>query len=540
MEQASYVFANETEALEAAMSAVKFLAEADATQRPASVTANLLRTLEKFDAAEAVARGKLLWYFDLDRGFEGEGYGGTRNFVRYGTRVTLGQAKAHTALMRFREVHPPFEQALLDGHLSLSVAKRVGQLTQKIDDDAVRTWVDDHIVAAAAIGASEHDLMVIAGAAVERLAPPDPDKPFKDRYLTMETTFEGAGVLRGDLTPECAALLGAVLSRLALKQGTADDRSQVERNHDALEEMCRRLLGADLLPKVNGHAVMANVHIWLGDLLNLDDGSELQRMWTERYAAKWAAKRMSAAEGMGDGGAWIAGPAARRVACDAVMFPIVVGDPDLDAADDLLRIAVDLDGYLHGHGDDNPAAAGADDMAGTDSTDSTGSSTATDRIGEAVRDPERAGAVIELMENLIDAAVRMMSGEPGLAAFLRRGLLGPLGLGGPSLPLDVGDTSTVPWWIRQAVHIRDGRCQAPTGCDQPGHACHGHHIVPREEHGPTSLGNLGDYCKFHHLTWIHKWGYRLRLRGDGTWEAASADGTKTFKTSGRPPPPRPG
>ena len=528
MEQASYVFANETEALEAAMSAVKFLAEADATQRPASVTANLLRTLEKLDAAEAVARGKLLWYFDLERGFEGEGYGGTRNFIRYDTRVTLGQAKAHTALMRFREVHPPFQQALLDGHLSLSVAKRVGQLTRKIDDDAARTWVDEHIVAAAMIGASEHDLMIIAGAAVERLAPPDPDKPFKDRYLTLETTFEGAGVLRGDLTPECAAMLGAVLARLALKQGTADGRSQMERNHDALEEMCRRLLGADLLPKVNGHAVMANVHIWLGDLLNLDDGSVLQQMWTERYAAKWAAKRISAAEGMGDGGAWIAGPAARRVACDAVLFPIVVGDPDLDAVDDLLRIAVDLDGYLHGHSDDIPAAAGADDAAGTD------------RMGEAVRDPERAGAVIALMEDLIDAAVRMMSGEPGLAAFLRRGLLGPLGLGGPSLPLDVGDTSTVPWWIRQAVHIRDGRCQAPTGCDQPGRDCHGHHIVPREEHGPTSLRNIGDYCKFHHLTWIHKWGYQLRLRGDGTWEAVSPDGTKTFKTTGRPPPPRPG
>jgi hypothetical protein len=148
--------------------------------------------------------------------------------------------------------------------------------------------------------------------------------------------------------------------------------------------------------------------------------------------------------------------------------------------------------------------------------------------------------VVRLVEDLIGAAARLMSGEPGLAAFLRRGLLGPLGLGGPSLPLDVGDTDVVPWWIRQAVHIRDGHCQAPTGCDEDAMGCHGHHLTPRAEHGPTSLDGIGDYCAFHHLIWIHKWGVKIRRCGDGTWEATLPDG-RTIKTPGRaPPPPRPG
>jgi Domain of unknown function (DUF222) len=563
MGQAAAEFGSVDEALGAARSVWKYLAAADASQLPATVTAEVLRELEKLDAAEAAVRGRLLWYFDLQRGYEGEGHGGVRSFVRYGTTVTKGQADAHIGLMKARDAHRPFEQAMLDGHLTLSVARRTGKLTARISDGDVRGCVDQMIVTAAAAGASEHDLMVIAAAALERFAPPDPDQPVKDRDLRLETTFEGAGVLRGELTPQCAAMLGAVLSRLALKRGKDDDRGIGQRQHDALQEMARQLLGSDLLPRQGGHAVMANVHIWLGDLMDLDDGSVLARAWTERYAAKWAAKRIEAAEGMGDGGAWITGPAAASIACDAAMFPVVWGDPDLDAAEDLLRIAVELDGYLHSHDDDLPTGnSTTPDSTGSTTPDSTtpdstaADSTVTDsaaadsaaaesgnradRLGDAVRDPGRAAAVTRLMQQLIGAAARMMSGEPGLAAFLRRGLLGPLGLGGASLPLDAGDTDHVPWWIRQIVHTRDGHCQFPAGCDKAAGDCHQHHIVPRSEHGHSSTENLGDKCKQHHLYTIHASGWKIRKFGDGTWEATAPDG-RTFKTPGRrAPPPQPG
>jgi hypothetical protein len=531
MEQATAEFGGVGEALGAAMSAWKYLAAVDASELPTTVTAEILRTLEKLDGAEAAVRGRLLWHFDLQRGYEGEGFGGVRSFVRYGTRVTKGQADAHIGLMKARDVHRPFEQAMLDGHLTVSVGRRIGKLTGKIDDDDIRTCVDEMIVTAAMVGSTEHDLMVIAAAALERFAPPDPDRPVKDRDLRLDTTFEGAGVLRGELTPECSAMLGAVLSRLAIKQGKEDDRSKGQRQHDALQEMARRLLGADLLPKQGGHAVTANVHMWLGDLLDLDEGSVLARAWTERYAAKWAAKRIEAAEGLGDGGAWIAGSAATAIVCDSVMFPVVWGDPDLDAADDLLRIAVELDGYLSGRSGSAPAGDDADRL---------GDAEEADRLADAVADPERAGAVADLMERFIAAAARMMSGEPGLAAFLRRGLLGPLGLGGASLPLDAGDTDHVPWWIRQIVHTRDGHCQFPAGCDKPAAECHQHHIVPRVEHGHSSTENLADQCKYHHLFAIHAGGWRIRKVGDGSWEATAPDG-RVLKTPGRRgPPARPG
>ena len=42
----------------------------------------------------------------------------------------------------------------------------------------------------------------------------DPGRDFADRGVKLATTFGGAGVVHGDLTPECAEMLGRVLDAL--------------------------------------------------------------------------------------------------------------------------------------------------------------------------------------------------------------------------------------------------------------------------------------------------------------------------------------
>src|SRR5207248_1310202 len=54
----------------------------------------------------------------------------------------------------------------------------------------------------------------------------DPDRDFEDRALRLVTTFQGAGVLNGDLTPECAAAVTAVLDALSAPAGTEDTRTR--------------------------------------------------------------------------------------------------------------------------------------------------------------------------------------------------------------------------------------------------------------------------------------------------------------------------
>src|SRR5581483_8135640 len=145
----------------------------------------------------------------------------------------------------------------------------------------------------------------------------------------------------------------------------------------------------------------------LADLYDLDDGSAMQQLWIDRAAAWFAGQHAAGAEtGGGDGSAWMTGDAARGLACDAALFPVVLGHVDTQHLDDLIAQCVQIHRALAG-----------------------------------------------------DEFV------PDRAAHLGRNLLGHLGLGGRSLPLDVGDRDDIPWQIRRAVQLRDaGTCQWPGGC----------------------------------------------------------------------------
>jgi hypothetical protein len=110
----------------------------------------------------------------------------------------------------------------------------------------MRDETDRILLEAAAAGASLDDLATIAACAIEgwRRQQPDPDDPgdgFDDRYVQAGTTFGGAGVIRGSLTPECAAAVRAVLEALGKKAGPEDDRTEGKRFHDALQLACAPL-----------------------------------------------------------------------------------------------------------------------------------------------------------------------------------------------------------------------------------------------------------------------------------------------------------
>ncbi len=110
----------------------------------------------------------------------------------------------------------------------------------------MRAGTDRILLGAAAAGASMDDLAMLAGVAIERWRQQQPgiDGPgdrFGDRFLQLETTFGGAGVIRGDLAPEGATAVQAVLEALEAlealgkRTGPEDDRTEGQRFHDALQ-----------------------------------------------------------------------------------------------------------------------------------------------------------------------------------------------------------------------------------------------------------------------------------------------------------------
>jgi Domain of unknown function (DUF222) len=82
-------------------------------------------------------------------------------------------------------------------------------------------------------------------------------------------TFGGAATLRGGLTPECAAVLRAVVEALGKKAGPEDTRTEHQRFHDALQAGCELLLGAGLVPDRAGASTRVDTVIALSQLRDL-------------------------------------------------------------------------------------------------------------------------------------------------------------------------------------------------------------------------------------------------------------------------------
>ena len=563
-----------------------YLASCDAGSLGTAAQAAALIGLEAAEAQHTAARARILAAFTAQRGYEADGYYGAASWLRARTRVTKGAAAAATGWARRLGEHPVIAAALAAGQLPVSLARLICDWTDKLPGD-YRADADGILLAAVLGGADQHDLARLAREMLDRAQScPDEDSDgFEERALWLDTTFGGAGRLRADLTPACAAALTVVLDALGQQAGPEDTRTAAQRRHDAIEEACRRLIGGQLIPGRDGQPPHLTVHIDLNDLRGGSAGSVLERSWTPAMAAA------------GPGSVYLTGPAAEAAACDAVLTPMVTGQIDWAVLDQLTTVWL----TTHGHGhtasppDDHPAGpqesqpdsrpddhpdgprehparggledhpdgpaedqpdARPEDQADGPRDDQAGDRTTGRRPapgpvpfpgtghgpgpGEAPAADEHDCGIAGCLEatrrrlqaTILRWSLDLLSGPGGLASQLRGTLLGaPFST--PSQPLDLGRTTrTIPPRLRTAVIQRDQHCTFP-GCTQPPSACDVHHLIPWAKGGPTSLGNLRLLCRFHHLIAIHRWGWKITCHPDGTTTATGPDG-RTLHSHGPP------
>ena len=174
---------------------------------------------------------------------------------------------------------------------------------------------------------------------------------------------------------------------------------------------------------------------------------------------------------------------------------------------------------------------------GTEGTGGGGGGTEGTGGGQDAPGPDTTRAWEALEHAIIGKAVDLLSGPGGLASFLRRRQLSAR-LAGPSLPLDIGYSETIPASIRNAVILRDKHCQWAGRCNQPAAACQVHHVKHKANGGKTSTRDCVLLCFFHHQVAIHRWGWTLVLNPDGTTTAWNPDKTKVLHSHS--PPARPG
>ncbi len=309
------------DALAFASDALSGLAASDATELTTAEQADCLRALERAQAQLIAARSAVLAAFTSARGFEDDAAGGPRSWLRWQTRVTTATAADAVGWMERLAVHPAVASAMAAGDVSASWARKICWWSDRLPEDS-RANADAILLAAAAGGADLRDLGGLAEQMYRMTAKADTDDGrhgFDSRNVRLLTHFRGAGKLDGDLTPECAAALRAVLDSLSAKAGPEDIRTAAQREHDALAEVCRRFIAGGL-PDRAGQPTQIQLHMTLEQLLGLDGAGNA--------TADWA----------GDGAT--AGPGSD---CDASISPIVTAHVDpaelAEQASALLRAA---------------------------------------------------------------------------------------------------------------------------------------------------------------------------------------------------------
>ena len=470
-----------------------------AAELDAASCGSVLRSLAGIEAKFTAAHAAVLAKFDAADAHDADGYVNSASWLAAMTGMTRPDARAEVRQMRLLRDHPAIAAAMSAADISRSWALAIAEWTKKLPTE-LRAETITILVEAATAGATLDDLRTLAGIAMERWRARQPDgddDKFDDRYVQAATTFDGAGVLRGNLTPECAAAVQAVLEALGKKAGPEDARTEGQRFHDALQLGCELLIRARMVPDRAGADTQVIAHIALSQLRDLPGAPGLED-------ALIRAK-------LGEPG-YLAGQDAGAIACDALTVPVVTGHADMTVIDTIIALALSAHhqpGHDPGGGPEAPAPAAMSPQA-----------------WQALRH-----AIARL-------AIDFVSGPSGIASALRTGLLQPP-FNTPSLPLDVGHSAAIPAQIRRAVILRDQHCAWPGGCDVPAAGCDVHHLKHRKDGGPTSVSDCRLFCGFHHDVCIHRWGWQIIVHPDGTSEAHSPDGHLILR-SNSPPIPRAG
>src|ERR1700761_2926477 len=258
-------FGSAADALRVAGAALDYLNAAVAAGLDGAACGELLIGLGEAQAKLTAAHAGVLRRFDAADAHDADGYGSSSAWLA--ARAGMSKKGAGAAVRQMRQLgdRPLLGSALASGDITDSLAFTIADWTRKLPVE-MRAETDRILLEAAAAGASLDDLAMIAGAAIERWrqSQPDPDTPddgFEDRSLKLGITFGGAAVLRGDLTPECATAVRAVLEALGKRTGPEDDRLEDRRFHDALQLACTLLLRARLVPAPAGARTQAVGHI---------------------------------------------------------------------------------------------------------------------------------------------------------------------------------------------------------------------------------------------------------------------------------------
>ena len=113
-------------AMTSVTAALSWLATTEITALPTAEQADCLRALERAESQLIAARAAVLGAFNSSCGYEDDGAGRSRSWLRWQTHVTAGAAAGAVGWMRRLSAHPAVATAMATGELSASWARQIG------------------------------------------------------------------------------------------------------------------------------------------------------------------------------------------------------------------------------------------------------------------------------------------------------------------------------------------------------------------------------------------------------------------------------
>ncbi|MFG1925411.1 DUF222 domain-containing protein [Cryptosporangium sp. NPDC048952] len=437
--------------------------------------------------------------------------------------------------------HPAYAEAMREGTFSMAQVKIACRLAKKVGSTHAAEALEALLSHAA--GMSPADTRQVALRSQELLCADQDEKPKPrdktERNLFVSATFEGKGVIQGDLTAETTAKFLTLHNALNGIPDAEDDRVPAERRHDTLDEVLDFGLSHMDLPMVAGERPHIGAIVHASDLQTPVPGAK-PRPKARRF----------------DGDDSLAALSAYLDDNTPLITPDWADDPEGWATDASLDWNAMLAVWAH-EADFEHAAPSIDatrphDAARTDETAGFGAAAGaaavsmprpTSVVGV---EPEDTGPIPDarlphfaplstepqtLSERLDSVyghgnhrsrlplrgtrgvtdwgghlpldALRRMSCDAGI----HRIVFGP-----GDVPLNAGrQIRTVRASQHRAVVARDGGCRFP-GCDRPPAWTQAHHVTHWADGGPTDVNNLLLLCSHHHHL-VHEGGWTLQFDG---------------------------
>src|SRR5260370_11733318 len=148
-----------------------WLAAAEATSLTSDEQADCLRELEQAVPMHRAARVSVLRAFGATGGYEDDGQGWAKTWLRWQTQITGGAAAAAMAWMRRLSAHPAVRDALAAAAISAPFARQICDWSDLLPE-AVRGDADAILLAAAAGRAGPADPAAPAEGVAQPTPPP--------------------------------------------------------------------------------------------------------------------------------------------------------------------------------------------------------------------------------------------------------------------------------------------------------------------------------------------------------------------------------